>query len=87
MALAGPRHRLARRHDHRQEVVAVHLDPRETRTPPRGAPASSPASAATAGIEIAHWLLTHTKTIGAWKTPAKFIASWTIPSELAPSPK
>ena len=39
------------------------------------------------GTEIAHWLLMHTKTIGAWKTPAKFMASWQIPSELAPSPK
>ena len=39
------------------------------------------------GTEIAHWLLTHTNTIGARKTPAKFIASWQIPSEDAPSPK
>jgi hypothetical protein len=39
------------------------------------------------GTEMAHWLLTQTKTTGTPKTPAKFSASWVMPSELAPSPK
>ncbi len=39
------------------------------------------------GTEMAHWLFWHTKTTGTCQTPAKFIASWKSPSEVAPSPK
>jgi len=39
------------------------------------------------GTEIAHWLFCTKKTTGARKTPAKFMASCTSPSEVAPSPK
>ncbi len=39
------------------------------------------------GIEIAHWLFWQKNTTGSSKTPAKFIASWKSPSEVAPSPK
>src|SRR5206468_7108940 len=39
------------------------------------------------GTEIAHWLLLHRKTVGARKTPAKFIATWKSAVLVAPSPK
>src|SRR5205809_388189 len=39
------------------------------------------------GTEMAHWLFWQTKTSGTCQTPAKFIASWKSPSEVAPSPK
>ena len=39
------------------------------------------------GMEIAHWLFWTRKTSGRCQTPAKFIASWKSPSEVAPSPQ
>src|SRR5688572_14966382 len=39
------------------------------------------------GVEIAHWLFWLKKIAGSFITPAKFIASWTAPSDVAPSPK
>ncbi len=39
------------------------------------------------GSEMAHWLFRQKNTSGAWKTPAKFIASWQSPWDDAPSPK
>ena len=39
------------------------------------------------GIEMAQPLFWQTKTVGVVNTPAKFIASWKSPSEVAPSPK
>src|SRR2546426_9110241 len=39
------------------------------------------------GTEIAHWLLLQKKTVGVLYTPAKFIAEWKSPWEVAPSPK
>ena len=36
---------------------------------------------------MAHWLFRQKNTSGAWKTPAKFIASWQSPWDDAPSPK
>src|SRR3954471_23053903 len=38
------------------------------------------------GTLIAQWLFWQTKTTGALKTPAKFIATWKSPSLVAPSP-
>ena len=38
------------------------------------------------GVEYAHWLLSHTNTIGSRRTPAMFIASWASPRAAAPSP-
>ena len=39
------------------------------------------------GVEIAHWLFWQRKITGSFNTPAKFMASWTAPSDVAPSPK
>src|SRR5258708_21695276 len=39
------------------------------------------------GTLIAQWLFWQVKTTGALKTPAKFIATWKSPSEVAPSPR
>ena len=38
------------------------------------------------GTEMAYSLFCTKKTTGAWKTAAKFIASWKSPSLVAPSP-
>src|SRR5216683_2370649 len=38
------------------------------------------------GTLIAQWLFWQTKTTGALNTPAKFIATWKSPSDVAPSP-
>ena len=42
---------------------------------------------AATGTEMAHWLFWQKNTTGALNTAAKFHASWTSPSEVAPSPK
>src|SRR5512144_2300612 len=42
---------------------------------------------ASIGVEIAHWLLLHTNTAGAFITAARFTPSWNAPSLVAPSPK
>src|SRR5438445_133250 len=63
-----------------------------TRTPSKPYAFAFSASVAEAvcfdtGTEIAHWLLLHRKTVGARKTPAKFIATWKSAVLVAPSPK
>ena len=45
------------------------------------------ATARSNGIEIAHWLFSQTKIVGAFRIEARFAASWKIPWFEAPSPK
>ena len=39
------------------------------------------------GTEMAYWLFWQMKTVGVFMTPAKFMASWKSPSDVAPSPR
>jgi hypothetical protein len=70
----------------REEVIAV------TSSPGNPYPAARDAKVEAAvwlltGVEIAQPLFCSTKTTGARRTPARFIASWMSPSEDVPSPK
>ena len=48
---------------------------------------SSTRVTAVIGVEIAHWLFSHTKTTAASSTAARLNASWRMPWFAAPSPK